>query len=112
VLCLSDRLAEGALRAAAHIGLHVPAELSVAGFDDASPAAGLDLTTLSQPNRRKGQLAASALLHQLDGSPVDRLQTLPTKLIARGTTGPPPILGPRPRHRGHRGKTKTRHRTP
>lgn len=102
LLCLSDRLAEGALRAAVRLGLRVPEDLSIAGFDNATPAAGLGLTTISQPTRRKGQLAASALLDLLDGSPVDPLQTLPTELIARGTTGPPPILEPRPGHRRSR----------
>ncbi|MBV8915926.1 MAG: LacI family DNA-binding transcriptional regulator [Acetobacteraceae bacterium] len=90
LLCLSDRLAEGALRAAARLGLRVPEDLSVTGFDDAPSAAALGLTTISQPNRRKGALAASALLHLLDGSPVEALQALPTELIARGTTGAAP----------------------
>jgi DNA-binding LacI/PurR family transcriptional regulator len=93
LLCLSDRLAEGALRAAAQLGLHVPTDLSVTGFDDAPPAAGLDLTTVSQPHRRKGELAAAALLRRLDGSPVAPVQTLPAKLVARGSTGPPRAAG-------------------
>jgi DNA-binding LacI/PurR family transcriptional regulator len=92
VLCLSDRLAEGVLRAAAAFGLRVPEDLSICGFDDARPAESLRLTTLSQPNRRKGELAAAAVLRLLDGSVVDPRQTLPTKLIVRGTTGPSPPL--------------------
>ena len=89
VLCLSDRLAEGALRAAARLGLRVPEDLSIAGFDNAPSAADLELTTISQPSRHKGELAAAALLRLLEASPVDPLQTLPTELIVRGTTGPP-----------------------
>jgi DNA-binding LacI/PurR family transcriptional regulator len=95
LLCLSDRLAEGALHAAARLGLRVPADISITGFDNAPPAARLNLTTVSQPTRRKGQLAATALLRLLDGSPVEPLKTLPTELIIRGTTGPPPTGGPR-----------------
>jgi DNA-binding LacI/PurR family transcriptional regulator len=89
VLCLSDRLAEGALRAAAGLGLRVPDDISILGFDDAPTAAGLNLTTIRQPHRRKGQLAAAGLLQLLEGGAVEPLQTLPTELILRGTTGPP-----------------------
>ncbi len=88
LLCLSDRLAEGALRAAVRLGLSVPEEVSIAGFDDASSAAGLDLTTIRQPHRRKGELAARALLGVLDGAPVENSQLLPTELVVRGSTGP------------------------
>ena len=77
LLCLSDRLAEGALRTAARLGLSVPADLSVAGFDDAPHAAGLNLTTVRQPHRRKGALAARALLGVLDGSPAEDPQSAP-----------------------------------
>jgi DNA-binding LacI/PurR family transcriptional regulator len=88
LLCLSDRLAEGALRTADRLGLSVPAEVSIAGFDDAQPAAGLDLTTVRHPHRRKGMLAARALLRVLDGSPAEDPRTLPAELVVRGSTGP------------------------
>jgi DNA-binding LacI/PurR family transcriptional regulator len=90
LLCLSDRLAEGALRAAERHGLRVPDDLSVAGFDDAPPAAALGLTTVRQPNRRKGQLATEALLNRLAGRRVELVQTLATELIARSSAAPPP----------------------
>ncbi len=95
LLCLSDRLAEGAMQAAAHLGLCVPEDLSIAGFDDAPSAANLNLTTNSQPSRHKGELAADALLGLLEGSQVDPKQTLPTNVIARGSTRSP--LNPRRR---------------
>lgn len=88
LLCLSDRLAEGALRAADRLGLSVPADLSITGFDDAPPAVGLNLTTIRQPHREKGVLAARALLAVLDGQPPETPQLLPTQLIVRGSTGP------------------------
>jgi DNA-binding LacI/PurR family transcriptional regulator len=88
LLCLSDRLAEGALRTADRLGLAVPAEVSIVGFDDAQPAAGLNLTTVRQPHRRKGMLAARALLGVLDGSPAEDPRTLPAELVVRGSTGP------------------------
>jgi DNA-binding LacI/PurR family transcriptional regulator len=88
LLCLSDRLAEGAVRAAARLGRSVPADLAIAGFDDASPAAGLNLTTVRHPHRRKGALAARALLRVLDGSRPEDPRTLPAELIVRGSTRP------------------------
>jgi DNA-binding LacI/PurR family transcriptional regulator len=90
LLCLSDRLAEGALRTAARLALRVPEDLSIAGFDDAPPAAALGLTTIRQPTRRKGERAMRALLRALDTASVEPPQTLPTQLIARTSTGPPP----------------------
>jgi DNA-binding LacI/PurR family transcriptional regulator len=90
LLCLSDRLAEGALRGAHRLGLRVPADLSVVGFDDAAPtAAALGLTTVRQPNRRKGEQAAYALLDLLAGrQPASRRPPLPTEFLIRGSTGP------------------------
>ncbi len=88
LLCLSDRLAEGAVRAAARLGRSVPADLSIAGFDDAPPAAGLNLTTVHHPHRRKGALAARALLRLLDGSGPEDPRMLPAELIVRGSTRP------------------------
>jgi len=89
LLCLSDRLAEGALMAAAERGLEVPTELSVIGFDDAEPAARLQLTTIGHPHRRKGKLAATALLDLLAGRRPPPRQVLPTVLVARSSTAPP-----------------------
>jgi DNA-binding LacI/PurR family transcriptional regulator len=90
LLCLSDRLAEGALRAARSLGLRVPADLSVVGFDDAVPtAAALGLTTVRQPNRGKGEQAAHALLGLIEGTgPAVRQLSLPTEFVVRGSTGP------------------------
>ena len=90
LLCLSDRLAEGALRAAARLGLRVPDDLSVAGFDDAAPAAALGLTTVRQPTRLKGSTAAQGLLDRLAGRPAPEPRILPTELVVRTSTGPAP----------------------
>jgi DNA-binding LacI/PurR family transcriptional regulator len=97
LLCLSDRLAEGALQAASELGLRVPDDLSIVGFDDAATAATLGITTVHQPTRTKGEQAASALLARLDGSKATTAQTMPAELIIRSSTG----LAPQPpkRHR-------------
>jgi DNA-binding LacI/PurR family transcriptional regulator len=90
LLCLSDRLAEGALRAAARFGLVIPDDLSIVAFDDAVPlAATLNLTTVRQPSRDKGEYAARALLDLLAGHQVAPRQLLPTELIIRRSSAPP-----------------------
>lgn len=90
LLCLSDRLAEGALRAARRLGLRVPDDVSIVAFDDAVPlAANLDLTTVRQPSREKGAHAAEAILDLLAGRPFTSHRVLPTQLVVRGSTAPP-----------------------
>jgi DNA-binding LacI/PurR family transcriptional regulator len=92
LLCLSDRLAEGALKAAGSFGLRVPEDLSLIGFDDATYiASALDLTAVWQRHRRKGEHAAQMLLDLLNGSVTAfSPHPLPTALIIRGSTGPVP----------------------
>ncbi len=90
ILCLSDRLAEGALAEAARRGLDVPGEVSVVGFDDAATAAGCGLTTVRQPHRGKGERATRTLLGLMAGEVVEPVQVLETELVVRGSTGPPP----------------------
>jgi DNA-binding LacI/PurR family transcriptional regulator len=89
LLCLSDRLAEGALQAAADRGLELPRDLSVIGFDDAETAARLQLTTIGHHHRRKGELAATALLDLLAGRRPQPRQELPTELVVRASTAAP-----------------------
>lgn len=91
LLCLSDRLAEGALRAVTRAGLRVPDDLSLVGFDDAPPlAATLNLTTVHQPSRNKGAHAATALLDLLAGRPAVFRQEMRAQLVPRGSTSRPP----------------------
>jgi DNA-binding LacI/PurR family transcriptional regulator len=99
-LVMSDSLASGVLRGAIEAGLRVPEDLSVIGFDGVPSAAFTEppLTTVTQPIEHKGDLTARALLAALDpengggmppGEPPKRT-ILPTELLVRGTTGPPP----------------------
>jgi alanine racemase len=95
LLAMSDVFAIGALRGAAELGIGVPGQLSVVGFDD-SPAAATatpPLTTVAQPHEEKGRLAAERLLDAIDGQERDeeRLSRdiLPTELVVRGSTAPP-----------------------
>jgi DNA-binding LacI/PurR family transcriptional regulator len=90
LICLSDRLAEGALRTAGRLGLRVPDDLSVVGFDDAATAARLGLTTVRQPTRSKGEHAARALLDR-QGARNGPHRLLPTELVVRASSAPPPL---------------------
>ncbi|MGZ4177073.1 MAG: LacI family DNA-binding transcriptional regulator [Solirubrobacteraceae bacterium] len=87
LLCLSDRLAEGAMLHARARGLDVPGELSVVGFDDAETAGPLGLTTVRQPHREKGEQAARTLLALMEGGVVEAVTVLQTELVVRESTG-------------------------
>jgi DNA-binding LacI/PurR family transcriptional regulator len=67
ILAQSDLLAVGVLRAAEQLGLAVPDELSVAGFDGARIDSGYDLTTMVQPAVQKGRAAGRAINAMLAG---------------------------------------------
>lgn len=101
ILAMSDVLALGALQAATELGIAVPAELSVVGFDD-SPGAALAtpaLTTIAQPHEEKGRLAAEWLIKAIESgssSPGRRRRAiLPTDLVVRESTAPPPAASRR-----------------
>nr|WP_231126262.1 LacI family DNA-binding transcriptional regulator [Motilibacter aurantiacus] len=91
VLCVSDVLALGVVRAAQARSAEVPGALSVVGFDDSPLAAEAGLTTVAQPLREKGEVAARALLAALAGRPVDAAPVLPARLVVRASTGPPRV---------------------
>ncbi len=88
VLCMSDAVAMGTVRAALQLGLRVPDDLEVVGFDDI-PAASLitpPLSTVHQPIFEKGRTAAELLVARLEGETPAETVVLPTELVLRGTT--------------------------
>jgi DNA-binding LacI/PurR family transcriptional regulator len=87
ILAMTDELARGVLKTAAAMGVAVPDQLSVVGFDDIPEAARTDppLTTVRQPLAGKGVLAVEVLTGAR--TPGERL---PTHLVNRATTAPPP----------------------
>lgn len=94
VLCMSDAAAAGVLAAARRLGVRVPEELSIVGFDDLPLTRFTDppLTTVHQPVRRKGEAAASMLLEALRRPPADgqdRVLVLETRLVVRRSTAVP-----------------------
>lgn len=90
VFAESDEMALGALQTLRRAGLPVPGRVSLIGFDNHEMAPAGDLTTVAQPVRRQGELAARLLIDVLGGGTPDRSDVLlPTRLVVRGSTGPP-----------------------
>ena len=90
VFCGNDVLAVGALRQARDMGIRVPDDVSIIGFDDIELAqiAYPPLTTVHVPHREMGQRAAIALAAMVtDGVPLKSTE-LSTHPVFRGTLGP------------------------
>jgi DNA-binding LacI/PurR family transcriptional regulator len=91
VFAASDTQALGVLEAARDLGLRVPDDLSVVGFDDIEIASYVGLTTVRQPLFESGRRGAELLLQSLDGERLPaRRETLGLELVVRTTTAPPP----------------------
>ena len=97
ILAANDRGATGVVLAAASLGLTVPQDLSVVGYDDEQFLAAEvppGLTTIALPHREMGQRAAAELLARIAGEDhgeggTERLPCLP---VVRGTVASPPQL--------------------
>ena len=93
IICASDVLALGTIRAARRLGRHVPDDVSVVGFDDSAFMTCTDppLTTVRQPIETMGQAAVDLLVTQIEGAevPTDELLFEP-ELVVRGSTGRAP----------------------
>lgn len=92
LVCANDALAILAMRAVRHMGMTVPNDISIVGFDDITLAAYLDipLTTVSQDAHEIGRRAAQILLERLDGfSGPSAHHVVPTKLQIRMSTTTP-----------------------
>jgi DNA-binding LacI/PurR family transcriptional regulator len=97
VLCFSDLMAWGVIHAAQDLGLRVPDDVSVVGFDDSALASRIRpaLTTVRQDLVAKGRAAATALTEAIArsraGDTTEPVQVLlPTELVVRRSTAPPP----------------------
>lgn len=90
IFAASDTQALGVLEAARALGVRVPDELSVVGFDDVEVASYVGLTTVRQPLFESGRRGAELLLETLAGESRDaRSETLPLELVVRSTTASP-----------------------
>lgn len=93
IFASNDLMAFGAIDAARSLGLRVPEDLSVIGFDDEEAASEMvpPLTTVRQPMRDLGRVAAEHLLEEIrsEGEQRSLHRKLPTELVVRATTAPP-----------------------
>ena len=90
----SDEAAFGVIYAAQELGLRIPDQLSVCGYDDVGLAKNIwpGLTTVHQPAEELVEKATRLLIGLLKGKPVDPPNiTLPSRLVIRGSTGRPAL---------------------
>lgn len=93
IICASDPLALGAVRAARRKGLDVPTRISVVGYDDSAfmNCTEPPLTTVRQPIEAMGRAAVELLNAQISGTSVPPNELLfEPELVVRGSTAPPP----------------------
>ncbi|MFJ4877631.1 LacI family DNA-binding transcriptional regulator [Streptomyces sp. NPDC088745] len=90
VICDDDVLAAGACKALRRLGLRVPDDISVTGFDDLALATAVEpeLTTVRLPAEQVGRSGMAALLAVLEGHTPDNTE-LPVELVTRGSTAAP-----------------------
>ncbi|HWG63284.1 MAG TPA: LacI family DNA-binding transcriptional regulator [Streptosporangiaceae bacterium] len=94
IICASDVLALGAIRAVRRAGLAVPGDVSVVGFDDSAFMNCTDppLTTVRQPIESMGKAAVALLVSQMESTAVYPEELLfEPELVVRGSTGPAPV---------------------
>ncbi|EFE65136.1 MULTISPECIES: LacI family DNA-binding transcriptional regulator [Streptomyces] len=99
IVCGSDPLALGAIRAARRRGLSVPADVSVIGFDDSAFMTCTEppLSTVRQPIEAMGRAAVDLLCAQIQGTRTHPGELLfEPELVVRGSTAPPPARRPAP----------------
>ena len=95
LFCFNDRMAVGAYRGLRQLGLAVPRDVSVVGFDDQEFVAAYaepPLTTVALPHYAMGEWAALALIERINGE-AGRSDThlMPCELVRRASVGPPPM---------------------
>lgn len=91
VMCGNDVLAVGALRAARELGLKVPRDVSITGFDDIELAGIVSpsLTTVHVPHREMGRRAASELIEMVEGKSEGRTMCIDTHIVERHSLAKP-----------------------
>ena len=92
IFAFNDNIAVGVMQVARELGLRIPEDLSVVGFDDLEAAEIVTpaLTTIRQPIAEMGRMAASLLERLIEGQTIEAMHVeLRTQLIVRDSTAPP-----------------------
>jgi DNA-binding LacI/PurR family transcriptional regulator len=90
IVCGSDLMALGAVRGVRSIGMHVPDDLSIIGYDDSTLIAFTDppLTTVRQRVLAMGEATVQALVDEISGASASRTEyVFRPELVVRGSTG-------------------------
>ena len=92
IFAANDDSAAGVIAACNQLGLKVPGDISVCGFDDSWVAKSVwpHLTTVRQPVEAMAYAAANQLLERGGGDSAPSVVTMPYELIERGSTGAAP----------------------
>ena len=93
IVCASDLMALGAIRAAKRAGRTVPGEISIIGFDDSflMNCTEPPLTTVRQPIEPMCRMVIELLVRQVAGAPIQHDELLfERELVVRSSTGPAP----------------------
>lgn len=93
IVCGNDVLAVGAMKGAKSLGLNVPDDLSIVGFDDIeiSTVVSPELTTVHVPHQEMGAIAAQSLLQLTKDADAPKQVELETHIVMRGS-----LTSPRP----------------
>ena len=91
LVCTNDYIATGAMIEAKELGLDIPQDISIVGFDDTDMSAHLDppLTTIRVPSRRMGEDIARYIIGRLESGAAQVPPPLQAELIVRSSTAPP-----------------------
>lgn len=98
IFCLSDESAMGAMGRARSLGIAIPDQVSILGFDDHDLAESLGLTTMRQPVREIGERGARLLLDMIGhtNAPVEHLVVAVDLIVRTSTAAPAPLTRLRP----------------
>jgi DNA-binding LacI/PurR family transcriptional regulator len=91
VFAQSDEMAAGAMQVMRRMGVRVPEDISIVGFDDHEMAEVLDLTTMAQPVTQRGEIAVRAVLDAMAAGSTHtkpERELLHTRLVVRSSTAP------------------------
>ena len=95
IVCASDLMALGAIRACRERGLAVPGDVSVVGYDDSPliPFTDPPLTTVRKPIGPMAAAAVESLLEEINGAPAKNVELIfQPELVVRGSTGSGPLV--------------------
>ncbi|WP_327347377.1 LacI family DNA-binding transcriptional regulator [Streptomyces europaeiscabiei] len=97
IVCANDRVATGALFGLQDLGLRVPHDVSLVGYDNdehVADATRPELTTVALPHYEMGVAGVQALMRLIEGEAVPRQRGVPGKLLRRASVAPPSLQIP------------------